>query len=249
MKTAVVAFILGAFSVGAFAVAQSGGSSNDVIKGCIDKKSGQLRVLAKAKTGKPAPKCGRTESALSWNKQGPAGAPGAGGTTGPRGAQGDRGPAGADGAQGVSGPTGPSGTPGVGGTNGARGPTGPMGPAGPGTTEANAFDFSTGSNTRLLASVQGFDFIAVCTSSGVQFHVTNNSPGTASVYQQTAGAAPTVVTAASGGDTTPTASQNPGHVTYMAPQATNAFVVELWGRSTGTGACHAAGVRTSEVAN
>ncbi|MEA2445324.1 MAG: hypothetical protein QOJ12_2616 [Thermoleophilales bacterium] len=230
MRLAVVAFILGAFSAGAIAVAQSGGSPTDVVNGCVAKQTGALRVLAKGKT-----KCKRGESALSWNKQGPAGAPGAGGAAGAAGAQGERGPqgerglAGADGAQGIQ------------GTQGIQGATGP------GTTEANAFDFTVGS-ARLLASVQGFDFIALCQPAGVQFHVHNNNPSTASLYQEIAGAgAPGLVSAASGADTTATGSQNPGHVTYMAPRASNAFVVEVWGSSTGAPNCHAAAVRTSEV--
>jgi hypothetical protein len=238
MRLVVVAFILGAFSAGAIAVAQSGGSSSAVVNGCVAKKSGQLRVLAKGKT-----KCKSGESALSWNKQGPAGAAGAAGASGAAGTQGERGPAGTAGAAGARGPAGADGAPGADGADGATGPQGP------GTTEANAFDFSTGSNTRLLASVQGFDFFAVCVSGGVQFHVTNNNPGSATLYQQIAGGAPTLATATAGGDTTTTGTQNPGHVTYMAPAAANAFVVELWGRATGGSTCHAAAVRTSEVAN
>jgi hypothetical protein len=231
MRLTVVAFILGAFSVGAIAVAQSSGSSTDVVNGCVAKQTGALRVLAKGKTT-----CKKGESALSWNKQGPAGAPGAGGAAGAAGAQGERGPqgerglAGADGAQGIQ------------GTQGIQGATGP------GTTEANAFDFTLGSS-RLLASVQGFDFFALCQPNGVLFHVHNNNASTASLYQEIAGAAPTVATATADGDTDVTTPGSPVHVTYMAPRASNAFVVEVWGSSTGVPNCHAAAVRTSEVPN
>jgi hypothetical protein len=228
MRLAVVAFILGAFSAGAIAVAQSGGTSTDVVNGCVAKKTGTLRVLAKGTT-----KCKKGESALSWNKQGPAGAPGDGGAAGAAGAQGERGP---------------QGERGLAGADGAQGAQGIQGPTGPGTTKANAVDFSTG-GVRLLASVQGLEFYALCQPNGVLFHVHNNNASTVSLYQEIAGAAPTVVTATADGDTAVTTPVSPVHVTYMAPRASNAFVVEVWGSSTGVPNCHAAAVRTSEVPN
>jgi hypothetical protein len=257
------------------ATAASGGAaSTDVIRGCVRKADGVLRVLPARKAGKPAPKCTGREVAISWNKQGragpgglpgTAGAPGAvgsqgsSGTAGLAGAQGpagslgptgSQGPTGAAGLSGLRGPTGAGGSAGAAGPTGADGPTGPIGPQGPGTTVANAFDFSTSSNTRLLASIQGFEFYGVCSSTGVGFYVKNTNPTASSVYQEVAGTAPTLVaSAANGGTSTQTAAGSPVHLTFMAPRATNAFVVEVWGSSLGSNQCHVAAVRTSAVAN
>jgi hypothetical protein len=64
------------------ATAASGGTSSDVINGCVRKADGVLRVLPAAKAGKKSPRCGKRETAISWNKQGPAGAAGAAGPAG-----------------------------------------------------------------------------------------------------------------------------------------------------------------------
>jgi hypothetical protein len=159
---------------------------------------------------------------------------------------GGNGPTGAGGPTGAAGPTGPTGATGPTGTDG---PTGGVGPQGPGTTAANAFDFSAG-GLRLLASIQGFEFYGLCTPGGVSFFVKNTNPGDASIYQEVAGSTPTLVTVTgSGGQSPQTPVGSPAHITFMAPRATNAFVVELWGASTGAPQCHAAGVRTSAVPN
>jgi hypothetical protein len=104
-----------------FAVAAVPGSGR-VIHGCYSKRGGSLRVVA------ASAKCARSESAISWNQQGPrgpVGAKGAAGQAGRPGANGTNGTNGAPGASGAPGPTGPT------GPTGARGPSGPTGPTGP----------------------------------------------------------------------------------------------------------------------
>jgi hypothetical protein len=235
------------------ATAASSGPSSDVIKACVRKADGVLRLLPAPKAGKRSPQCGKRETAISWNKQGPTGTNGLDGAAGPAGGQGPAGAQGPAGLNGSSGERGADGPRGPTGADGTTGPTGADGQQGPGTTEANAFDFSTNpsSNTRRLASIQGFEFYAACSSSGVSFYATNTNPQAASIYQQVAGSTPTFVTVppAGGGNSTPTTVGSPVHVTFMAPRATNAFVVELWGSSLGGVQCHAAGVRTSAVPN
>ena len=76
---------------GAVAIAAT---SSDTIHGCYSKSKGNLRV---------ADHCKRTETAISWNKQGPRGLTGAQGIPG---AKGDPGPQGAPGAKGDPGPQG-----------------------------------------------------------------------------------------------------------------------------------------------
>lgn len=113
--------ILIALTATTFAIA----SSNQVktITGCIDKKSGVLRISAN---------CSKSETLISWNQQGiqgdvgaqgPAGVNGTDGATGPQGEQGLQGPRGSDGANGMQGPSGPA---------GPRGATGPSGGGGGG---------------------------------------------------------------------------------------------------------------------
>ena len=86
-----------------------------VIKACRH-KSGVLLIPSAGKT------CKRSEQALSWNVQGPAGpagkdgAPGKDGAAGPAGPKGDAGPRGETGPGGPAGPAGPAGPPGPGGT-------------------------------------------------------------------------------------------------------------------------------------
>jgi hypothetical protein len=92
--------------------------ANGVIYACAQKHGGRLRVVANPGA------CRRGEQALSWNIQGPAGAPGATGPAGPAG------PIGPPGARGPAGPPGPQGVAGANGATGARGATGPAGPTG-----------------------------------------------------------------------------------------------------------------------
>jgi Collagen triple helix repeat (20 copies) len=88
-------------------------SSNGVIRGCYNKKTGAFRVLLTS--GKNQTCNAAHEQLLEWNQ---AGSVGATGPTGPAG------PTGATGARGHLGPTGPA------GTTGATGPQGPTGPSG-----------------------------------------------------------------------------------------------------------------------
>jgi hypothetical protein len=87
-----------ALSIVIVAVAAASGSTSSVIHGCYAKAGGQLRV---------ATNCRRGEIAVTWNKQGPAGADGAPGAAGP---QGPAGPAGAKGETGATGAAGSAGT-------------------------------------------------------------------------------------------------------------------------------------------
>ena len=98
-----------------FAIAST--SAPKTISGCVDKKSGILRV---------SNKCLKTETTLIWNQQGiqgetgpqgPSGLNGIDGKIGEQGPQGQQGNAGKDGPAGAIGPQGPGGT-------------GPQGPAG-----------------------------------------------------------------------------------------------------------------------
>jgi hypothetical protein len=107
------------------AISDSGG----VIHGCY-LSNGNLRVIDVADG------CKNNETALSWNKTGPAGPQGPTGpkgATGPQGLKGDtgpQGPRGATGLQGLTGDTGPQGPKGDIGPQGPKGATGPQGPAG-----------------------------------------------------------------------------------------------------------------------
>src|SRR5687768_15740572 len=92
MATIAVVFAVGG---GGYAIAQTG--SKGTIKGCTNKKTGVLRVL-KAKA-----KCKRSERAIAWNIQGPAGRPGPGGSTGQPGSNGPAGTSGATGPRGADG--------------------------------------------------------------------------------------------------------------------------------------------------
>jgi len=81
-----------------------------VIHGCYNTSNGQLRVIDPS----AGDKCKTPETALDWNKTGPAGA------TGPAG------PAGATGPAGAAGPAGPAGKDGKDGTNGTNGTSVPI---------------------------------------------------------------------------------------------------------------------------
>jgi hypothetical protein len=142
--------VAGALLIGS---APSRGASDSVIKVCMKKRGGVLRV---------ARHCRRGERKLSWNRlgrqgvrgpigpegfdgvpgttgpggpptgtTGPVGPAGPTGATGPQGAVGATGPAGPTGLTGLEGTTGTTGAPGATGPIGATGPAGPTGPVGP----------------------------------------------------------------------------------------------------------------------
>ena len=97
-----------------------------MIYGCVD-PAGNLRIVAE---GDP---CRANEQALTWNEQGPQGAPG---EPGPQGEPGPLCPPadveviGVEGPQGEQGPAGPSGPTGSAGLQGPAGPQGPPGVSG-----------------------------------------------------------------------------------------------------------------------
>jgi hypothetical protein len=100
-----------------FAIASTG--SVKTISGCVDKKTGALRISSK---------CLKTETQLMWNQGGIQGEVGPQGTAGLNGIDGLIGPQGPQGLQGIQGP---QGLPGKDGVNGAMGPQGPTGATGP----------------------------------------------------------------------------------------------------------------------
>src|SRR5213595_2436129 len=76
------------------------------IRACVDKQSGQVRILSPYSTSQ---QCGNKETLVTWNSAGPpgpAGPTGATGATGAKGATGPTGPAGPTGPKGETGATG-----------------------------------------------------------------------------------------------------------------------------------------------
>jgi hypothetical protein len=141
---AAAAAILGGGLVTA-AASRNDASEESVIRACVNNTNGQVRIV-------DSDRCRHNEHAISWNVQGPAGAPGPAGPPGPAGAtgpagpagpKGDRGPTGATGPVGAVGPTGaagPAGPAGPAGAAGARGPTGPKGDPGASLTSVDQLD-------------------------------------------------------------------------------------------------------------
>ncbi len=97
--------VVGAVALVAAAVAAvaygAGALASDPINACVQRGSDHVRILSAGDL------CTRAETALSWNREGPAG---------PAGATGPAGPAGAQGPQGVRGEQGPTGPAGAGGS-------------------------------------------------------------------------------------------------------------------------------------
>jgi len=110
-----------AFALGVMAgtMLQPAAATSESITGCINKKTGVLRITQKCSAG---------ERRLEWNVQGPQGP--SGGPTGDKGSEGDKGPTGNKGPLGDKGPTGDKGPLGDRGPTGLQGPIGPQGPAG-----------------------------------------------------------------------------------------------------------------------
>lgn len=108
----VVAYLALFFALGGTAIAAIPGGDN-VIDGCYAKNTGLLRVVDSEAS--PPEACRASETALSWNQQGPKG------DTGEIGPQGATGETGEQGPRGETGPQGPQ---------GETGPAGPAGPAG-----------------------------------------------------------------------------------------------------------------------
>jgi hypothetical protein len=93
--------------------APKAGATNE-INGCIASGTGHLRVI-------DGGSCLPGETAINWNKVGPAGATGPAGPAGPQGLKGE---AGSQGDVGPTGPAGPKGEPGPAGERGLAGPAG-----------------------------------------------------------------------------------------------------------------------------
>lgn len=126
----IVGVLGGAALVGAGAAASAMiGTTEGVIHGCFDNK-GNLRLVI------PGQVCGKGESPISWNRQGPAGPAGLPGLPGPAGTPGAPGPIGATGEPGPTGPQGPVGPPGPPGPKGDPGTPGGAGGGGPTTVVA-----------------------------------------------------------------------------------------------------------------
>jgi hypothetical protein len=108
----------GILAAGAIAYAVPG--SDGVIHACVTDGlgGGGLRAVESADD------CKRNETAIAWNREGPAG------PAGPQGPRGETGPAGSQGPRGETGPAGPQGPRGETGPAGPRGPQGAAGPAG-----------------------------------------------------------------------------------------------------------------------
>lgn len=123
--TSFLALVL-ALGGGGYAVAASGGSG--AVRACVA-GDGVLHL-------KRARQCGRHETSIVWNQQGPRGIPGSNGTNGQAGSQGVQGVPGQQGVQGVA---------------GQNGEQGIQGPPGPGAMSFNGQlqigQFGTGSST------------------------------------------------------------------------------------------------------
>src|SRR5215207_4420664 len=105
-------------------------ASAATIRACVDKNSGQTRLLS---PNSSSTSCGKNENLITWNSVGPAGPVGPTGPAGPKGATGATGATGAKGAtgaQGAQGATGPAGPVGPTGAQGATGATGAQGEQG-----------------------------------------------------------------------------------------------------------------------
>jgi len=120
--------------VGAASWVAASESPSPTIHACVQRDSGQVRIIAANE------RCRRSESALDWNAEGPAGPSGAAGGNGPAGPKGDPGPKGDTGSKGdpglkgdpgAAGPAGADGPAGATGTQGQMGPMGPQGDTGP----------------------------------------------------------------------------------------------------------------------
>ena len=159
---AIAAFVLSSLTLISTNIYFASSNSNE-ITGCVNKKTGLLRV---------ATKCSSSEKPISWNKVGPQGIPG------PQGLIGE---SGANGPQGIPGPQGARGEIGIAGPPGPVGPAGPQGPAGNNTTTTvvqtvtqKAYD----ANNNLIGTVLGVsDQSLTVTNNGSTISYSTNNGG------------------------------------------------------------------------
>ena len=159
---AIAAFVLSSLTLISTNIYFASSNSNE-ITGCVNKKTGLLRV---------ATKCSSSEKPISWNKVGPQGIPG------PQGLIGE---SGTIGPQGIPGPQGAKGEMGIAGPPGPVGPAGPQGPAGNNTTTTvvqtvtqKAYD----ANNNLIGTVLGVsDQSLTVTNNGSTISYSTNNGG------------------------------------------------------------------------
>ncbi len=161
-------------------------SARKTIRGCVNKKTGVVRVAAKCKKG---------ERKIAWNVRGAQGAAGVTGSEGAngldghdgaqgaKGDKGDRGEAGSTGAQGPKGDKGDQGVKGDNGNNGQDGAQGPKGDKGDkGDTGNNGANGQNGQDG--AAGVNAVEASVLCDAGGWQFNtlagiidLCNGTPG------------------------------------------------------------------------
>jgi hypothetical protein len=191
-----------------------------VITGCYDSRyrTGNLRIID------ADGRCLRSETRITWNQEGPAGA------QGPAGPQGEVGPAGPQGEPGAPGPEGPQ------GPAGPTGATGPQGPAGAGVA---SFDDLEGTTCRVGAPQEGVLEISYGDGGAVTLtcRPTVLQPLTVTLAGSGSG---TVTSTPAGIDcgTDCTESYEPGTVVQLhATPASQTFFTGWSGACTGTGGC------------
>jgi hypothetical protein len=113
-------------AVGVVSVASGAipGGGSDVIYACKHNSSGKIRLIDPSRSGHSG-ECTHSETEISWNRTGPAGAKGEKGDPGPAGEKGEKGDPGLAGAKGDKGDPGPAGPKGDKGDTGPRARTAP----------------------------------------------------------------------------------------------------------------------------
>ena len=117
---AIAAFLLSLMTFFSSTIYNAFSESNSIL-GCVNKKTGILRISSK---------CTSAEKLISWNSTGPQGIQGEKGDQGEKGVQGDKGDVGPQGLQGLKGDVGLQGVQGPKGDVGPQGIQGPKGDSG-----------------------------------------------------------------------------------------------------------------------
>ena len=187
---------------GVVALAQT----STIITSCVANMNGASRIVAS-----PSACIAGLETAVQWNKQGPAGSTGATGSQGPQGMQGNPGAqgatgspgapgatgatgligatgvAGATGATGVAGATGATGVAGPVGATGTRGVTGPVGATGAAGLDGNPGPTGATGTTGATGPVGGQVFSSVTTGTSGFNGIATVPPSGASTTADTSG--------------------------------------------------------------